>query len=135
MEMFAHAWTALTTTPGRYFDSLRNAGVALLEYNPINPLRHPLRWSLHQRDHRKLLVVDGTVAFIGGVNISSVYSSPPSADQRESVVRWRDTHLRVEGPVVGELQRLYLDHWRSRLDRRNRQTFRHWTWRATTRSP
>ena len=102
------------TTPSRYFDSLRNAGVALLEFNPINPLRHPLRWSMHQRDHRKLLVVDGRVAFIGGVNISSVYSSPPGADQRESMVRWRDTHLRITGPVVGELQRLYIDHWRSR---------------------
>jgi cardiolipin synthase A/B len=105
------------TTPARYFDSLRDAGVTLLEYNPINPLRHPLRWSLHQRDHRKLLVVDGTIAFIGGVNISSVYSSPPAADQRESIVRWRDTHLRIEGPVVAELQRLYLDHWRSRASR------------------
>ena len=102
------------TTPASYFDSLRDAGVALLEFNPINPLRHPLRWTMHQRDHRKLLVVDGAVAFIGGVNISSVYSSPPDADRSESIVPWRDTHLRIEGPVVAELQRLYIDHWRSR---------------------
>lgn len=104
------------TTPARYFESLRNAGVRLLEFNPINPLRHPLRWSVHLRDHRKLLVVDGRVAFIGGVNISSVYSNPPATDKDEKSMRWRDTHLRIQGPVVADLQRLYLDHWQSRGD-------------------
>jgi cardiolipin synthase len=102
------------TTPARYFDSLREAGVQLLEFNPINPLRHPIRWSMHLRDHRKLLIVDGTLAFIGGVNISSVYSSPPS--RRQSALRWRDTHLQIEGPVVADLQRLYLEHWQSRAN-------------------
>jgi cardiolipin synthase len=100
------------TTPSRYFDSLREAGVQLLEFNPINPLRHPIRWSIHLRDHRKLLIVDGNIAFIGGVNISSVYSAPPARSQQ--TLHWRDTHLRIQGPVVADLQRLYLDHWHSR---------------------
>jgi len=100
------------TTPSRYFDSLREAGVQLLEFNPINPLRHPIRWSIHLRDHRKLLIVDGNIAFIGGVNISSVYSAPPARSQQ--ALQWRDTHLRIQGPVVADLQRLYLDHWHSR---------------------
>jgi len=108
------------STPSRYFESLRAAGVALLEFNPVNVLRHPIRSSLHQRDHRKILVVDGRVAFIGGVNISSVYSSAGARKQNRTDsattagVHWRDTHMRIEGPVVAELQRLFLDHWRSR---------------------
>ncbi|HJW53240.1 MAG TPA: phospholipase D-like domain-containing protein [Burkholderiaceae bacterium] len=102
------------TTPAQYFETLRAAGVQLLEFSPINPLRHPIRWSVHLRDHRKLLVVDGRVAFIGGVNISSVYSRPPASGDRQ--MPWRDTHLRIEGPVVGDLQRLYIEHWRSRAD-------------------
>jgi cardiolipin synthase len=103
-------------TPARYFQSLQRAGVALLEFNPIKPLRHPIAWSLHLRDHRKLLVVDGRVAFIGGVNISSVYSSTASSGTQpgaNALDCWRDTHLRVEGPVVADLQQLFLDHWRA----------------------
>ena len=61
------------------------------------------------------VVVDGRVAFIGGVNISSVYSRPP-ANAANRQMPWRDTHLRIEGPVVGDLQRLYIEHWRSRAD-------------------
>jgi cardiolipin synthase A/B len=98
-------------TPGRYFDALRAAGVKLLEFKPLNPLRHPVAWTLHQRNHRKLMVIDGEVAFIGGVNISGVYSAP-AAQEREGQ-RWRDTHLHIEGPVVAELQRLFLEHWRA----------------------
>ncbi|MGZ9030016.1 MAG: phospholipase D-like domain-containing protein [Burkholderiaceae bacterium] len=102
-------------TPARYFEALRKAGVALLEFNPVNPLRHPIAWSLHLRDHRKLLVVDGRVAFIGGVNISSVYSSSTKSSERtaDAMECWRDTHVRIEGPVVAELQQLFLDHWRA----------------------
>jgi len=100
-------------TPARYFEALKRAGVALLEFNPINPLRHPIAWSLHLRDHRKLLVVDGRAAFIGGVNISSVYSSASTEKDTSALECWRDTHVRIEGPVVAELQQLFLDHWRA----------------------
>lgn len=100
-------------TPARYFEALKEAGVALLEFNPIDPLRHPIAWSLHLRDHRKLLVVDGRVAFIGGVNISRVYSSSGADESNSKSGCWRDTHARVEGPVVAELQQLFLDHWRA----------------------
>ncbi|MGH6623993.1 MAG: phospholipase D-like domain-containing protein, partial [Burkholderiaceae bacterium] len=103
------------STRSRYFEVLRAAGVRLLEFNPINPLRHPIAWSMHLRDHRKLLVVDGRTAFIGGVNISSVYSTHKSARRAPDgpFKHWRDTHLCIEGPVVACLQQLFLDHWRA----------------------
>lgn len=100
-------------TPARYFEKLKEAGVALVEFNPVNPLRHPVAWSLHLRDHRKLLVVDGRVAFIGGVNISRVYASSSTQRSRDALEGWRDTHVRIEGPVVADLQQLFLDHWRA----------------------
>lgn len=100
-------------TSSRYFDRLRSAGVELIEFNPINPFRHPIAWTLHHRNHRKLLVVDGRVAFIGGVNISRVYSLSP----QQSARRWRDTHVRITGPIVGVMQRLFLDHWQQSANR------------------
>src|SRR5690606_25478141 len=60
-------------TPPEFFARMRDAGVAVLEYNPINPMSARGRWRINQRDHRKILVVDGRIAFTGGVNISEVY--------------------------------------------------------------
>ncbi|MDU1727148.1 MAG: phospholipase D-like domain-containing protein, partial [Cutibacterium avidum] len=55
------------------------------------------------RDHRKLLVVDSGVAYIGGYNIGSLYAD-----------RWRDTHARITGPAVGELENTFVDMWNQR---------------------
>ena len=99
-------------TPPEFFQSLRDNGIKVLEFNPLNPLAPGQKWQVG-RDHRKLLVVDGQVAFVGGVNISSVYSSgsfrskPATKDNQP----WRDTHLRLEGPVVSEFQRFFLATW------------------------
>jgi len=61
-------------TPREFFERLAATGVKTLEYNPVNPLRASAGWDVNQRDHRKLLVIDGRIAFLGGINISSVYS-------------------------------------------------------------
>jgi cardiolipin synthase len=103
------------STPKAFFDRLKEGGIEVLEFNPVNPLMTKVPWSPNNRDHRKLLVVDGRTAFIGGINISSVYSSG-SAVRRAgnaagSKVAWRDTHIQIEGPVVGELQKLFMDTW------------------------
>lgn len=105
-------------TPREFFERMRTAGIAVLEYNPVNPLRARGRWEINQRDHRKILVVDGRVAFTGGVNISKVYGrSALSVRQRHTPppdaqdAAWRDTHMRIEGPVVADFQRLFLDTW------------------------
>ena len=66
-------------TPKEFFQRLKDAGIAVLEFNPVNPLAAKAGWEVNQRDHRKLLVVDGRIAVLGGINISSVYSSGSSS--------------------------------------------------------
>jgi cardiolipin synthase len=102
-------------TPKAFFERLTQRGIEVLEFNPVNPLKVRVRWLLNNRDHRKLLIVDGRVAFIGGINISNVNSvgsvikRTPQAER--STVAWRDTDLQIEGPVVGELQKLFMETW------------------------
>lgn len=105
-----------TQTPKEFFQRLTDAGVKTLEFNPVNPLQAKKGWAVNQRDHRKLLIVDGESVFVGGVNISSVYSRGSStkrftSEGKEDAVPWRDTHLMVEGPVVAEFQKLFMESW------------------------
>jgi cardiolipin synthase len=102
-------------TPKTFFDRLTKAGVQVLEFNPVNPLTARKGWEINRRDHRKLLIVDGQTAFLGGINISSVYSrgSVPktAAPGSGEVVAWRDTHMQIDGPVVAEYQKMFLATW------------------------
>jgi cardiolipin synthase len=101
-------------TPPAFFKRLTDNGVKVLEYNPINPLAGNKGWEVTQRDHRKLMIIDGETAFMGGVNISSVYSSGSSSPRSppQSVnAPWRDTDVRVQGPVVADFQKLFLATW------------------------
>lgn len=101
-------------TADTLFDRMREAGVQVVVFNPVNPVRARAGWSPNQRNHRKILVVDGLVGYLGGLNVSSVYSSGsnPGKDGRESQP-WRDTHIRIEGPAVAELERVLLAGWES----------------------
>lgn len=103
-------------TPKEFFDGLTAGGIQVLEFNPINPaLSLKKGWQINNRDHRKLLIVDGRIAFIGGVNISETYSSGSSSETRKVGDKveagWRDTHIQIDGPVVAEFQKLYLATW------------------------
>lgn len=103
-------------TPKAFFERLSAGGIQVLEFNPVNPLAgNKKEWLLNNRDHRKLLMVDGRIAFIGGINISESYSSGPFARSAkkdgENSVGWRDTHLLIKGPVVAEFQKLFMDTW------------------------
>lgn len=63
-------------TDETYFDRLRQGGIAVCAFNPVNPLKQRTRYhKITQRDHRKMLVIDGETGFTGGINISAVYSS------------------------------------------------------------
>ena len=109
-------------TPAAFFQALAATGIKLLEFNPINPLQSRKEWALNQRDHRKLLIVDGSTAFLGGINISSVYSGgsfgsgvrarpAARAAQPADQLAWRDTDLQLRGPVVADFQKLFIATW------------------------
>jgi cardiolipin synthase len=102
-------------TPSAFFQRLRDGGIKVVEFNPINPLRSQDGWELTHRDHRKIMIVDGTVAIIGGINISKVYSSNQlkRKQSKNTPVHWRDTDIQIEGPAVAEFQKLFLDSWRT----------------------
>jgi len=106
-------------TPDSFFQRLRDGGVNTLEYNPLNPFKDPdrHRYLLH-RDHRKILVTDGSVAITGGTNIDSRYAEGLSGDYPEGRPRelWRDTDVRIEGPAVAEFQKLFLNTWSREKD-------------------
>ncbi len=82
---------------------MESAGVRLHRYRPLH-------WynlgRMNNRTHRKLLVIDGRVGFTGGVGIADCWSG-----NAESPEHWRDSHYRVEGPVVAQLQAAYTDNW------------------------
>lgn len=102
-------------TPAAVFDRLRANGIAVCEFNPVSPLRTRVGWRLNHRDHRKIVIVDGHIAYTGGINVHGVYRSGsamlrknmPSVDEG-----WRDTHVELRGPAVHELQALFLQTWR-----------------------
>jgi cardiolipin synthase len=83
---------------------LRGAGAKCSVFLPINPLRR--RIQVNMRNHRKILIVDGEVAFTGGLNIGDEYLG-----RVPRFGYWRDTHLRVRGPAVAALQRVFIEDW------------------------
>jgi cardiolipin synthase len=118
-------------SPVEFFERLRTAGVNVLEFHPFNPLEAIAEgYSPNDRNHRKIMIVDGKIAIIGGVNLATYYQSTiPGSDPPDEQVAahvdgaipvfaappevWRDLALRIEGPAVAQLQRLFLGHWQS----------------------
>ncbi|HEY3784200.1 MAG TPA: phospholipase D-like domain-containing protein [Steroidobacteraceae bacterium] len=106
-------------TPTSFFDRLTQAGIQLVQFNPPNPLRGGRHFSVNDRDHRKMLIADGKVVIVGGVNLSSTYESGPGASgsseaassQKAAPEVWHDTDLEISGPVVIELEKLFREHW------------------------
>ena len=104
-------------TPKAYFDDLAAHGVNTLQFNPVDPLKAKAGWDVNQRDHRKLTIIDGHTAFVGGINISSVYSGGSFSQHSKNEpghgqkVPWRDTDLQMDGPVVADFQKLFMDTW------------------------
>ena len=101
------------STPTAFFQRLRDGGIQVVEFNPVNPFKAHGHWLLAHPDHRKILVVDGKVAITGGINISSVYSSRLSGrgEVEGAPLPWRDTDVQIEGPAVAEFQKLFFETW------------------------
>ena len=80
--------------------------IHVLEYQSLRHIVHVLDPRRYSLDHRKLLIVDGQISFIGGYNISSLYEKS-----------WRDTHLRIQGPASGDLAHSFIDFWNCFCDK------------------
>ena len=96
-------WAGAGKMEDSYLDDMKKAGVQIEKY-------HPLRWynisRMNNRTHRKLLIVDGKVGFTGGVGIADQWNG-----HAQDPDHWRDTHFRVEGPVVAQIQAAFMDNW------------------------
>lgn len=102
-------------TPDTFFRRLKEAGIQLVKFNPTNPLQARAGYSPNDRDHRKILLVDGEKAIVGGINLSKEYEDSGSGKsamaKSQAEQHWRDTDLEIEGPVVAQLQALFVEHW------------------------
>jgi cardiolipin synthase len=96
-------WVGSSKMDDAQIEAMRQAGVQILKYRP-------LRWynigRFNNRTHRKLLVVDGRIGFTGGVGIADKWQG-----HAQDPGHWRDSHFRVEGPVVAQMQAVVMDNW------------------------
>jgi cardiolipin synthase len=104
-------------TKKEFIDGLSAAGIDLCVFNPLNPLDD--RFSgVNQRDHRKIMVVDGDVAYAGGINFSYAYRLTSkqvkrrAMDQEQALASaWRDTHVSIRGTGATDLERHFRETW------------------------
>ncbi|RYG10190.1 MAG: cardiolipin synthase B [Burkholderiales bacterium] len=96
-------WVGSAKMDDKLLDDMRAAGVDIRKFH--KPAWYNLA-KLNNRTHRKLLVVDGQTGFTGGVGIA-----PKWTGNGQDAEHWRDTHFRVEGPVVAQMQSTFMDNW------------------------
>ena len=96
-------WLGSAKIDETFLEQMRAAGVEIQKFHEP----HWYHWGrMNNRTHRKLLVVDGRTGFTGGVGIA-----PEWTGDAQSPEHWRDTHFRVEGPVVAQMQAVFMDNW------------------------
>ena len=86
-----------------HVEALRRDGIEIYEFDPV---RFPWVNHVFTRDHRKIVVIDGNVAYTGGMNVADYYIKGT-----EQVGQWRDMHCRIEGGAVNQLQMIFLRIW------------------------
>ena len=84
-------------------DSINSLGIKLVKYDP---LKFPYVNHIIPRDHRKIVVIDGNIAYTGGMNVADYY-----INGIEGIGPWRDMHMRIEGPAVNELHKIFVEMW------------------------
>lgn len=88
----------------KFIDPMKEAGIHVAPFLPGSSFRE--RWSFNNRSHRKIVIADGRVGFTGGMNIGDEYLGLDT-----EIGQWRDTHLRIEGPAVWQLQQVFAEDW------------------------
>lgn len=90
--------------PRGFFGWMRSQGIRVQAFHPIRPFLYGIRY--RSRNHRKVLIIDGRTAFVGGLNLSREYAALEDGGDG-----WRDTEIELEGPAVADLARLSLSYW------------------------
>ena len=99
-------WVGSQKIDEKFLDQMREAGVEIQKYHEPSWYAWGDWARMNNRTHRKLLVVDGAVGFTGGVGIAPAWTGDGQDPEH-----WRDTHFRVEGPVVAQMQSVFIDNW------------------------
>jgi cardiolipin synthase A/B len=116
------------STSADFLARLQAAGIRVVQFNPVNPLKAKAHYSINDRDHRKILIADGRLVILGGINLSSSYESGPGSHSAARAAAtsdpqskqqagekplevWRDIDVEISGPVVVELEKLFIEHW------------------------
>lgn len=93
----------VTTLPANYYKEMQSFGIKCVKFNPLYPVMSVI---MNNRDHRKILVVDGKVGFTGGINLADEY-----INEVERFGYWKDTGLRLEGEAVWSFTIMFLEMW------------------------
>lgn len=93
----------VTTLPAKYYKQMQSYGIKCVKFNPLYPVMSVI---MNNRDHRKIVVVDGKVGFTGGINLADEYINVV-----ERFGYWKDTGLRMEGDAVWSLTIMFLEMW------------------------
>lgn len=103
-------WSNNKPLKKKHLKELAKRGIEIVKFDPLN---FPFIGDFMSRDHRKIVIIDGQVAYTGGMNVADYYIEglPVFGD-------WRDMHMRIEGPAVDELQRIFLTMWEKATDER-----------------
>ncbi|CAN5605192.1 phospholipase D-like domain-containing protein [soil metagenome] len=99
-------WVGSGRIDHRYIKEMNDAGVHVVQYHPLRFYDVSSASRLNNRTHRKLLIVDGRIGFTGGAGIADEWEG--NADSPE---HWRDTHYRIDGPAVEQMQAAFMDNW------------------------
>lgn len=101
-------WSNNKPLKNKHLDEIRRRGIQIVKYDPLN---FPFIGDVTCRDHRKIVIIDGQTAYTGGMNVADYY-----IEGLPGIGPWRDMHMRIEGPAVDELQRIFITMWQKATD-------------------
>ena len=108
-------WSNNKPLKKKHLKELAKRGIEIVKFDPLN---FPFIGDFMSRDHRKIVIIDGQTAYTGGMNVADYY-----IEGLPKVGKWRDMHIRIEGPAVDELQRIFLTMWEKATDERLTDAF------------